>query len=202
MMRHKPISGVLILTLILAWSGCQSVPQEHKGAAVGAGVGAAAGTAAGAIIGKDTKGAVIGGLVGALLGGAIGHYAYDKQRTREETVKTYDYEASKGSFLTIEDASSSPETIHPGDVVELKMTYAVLHPSPDTKTRITEIREITHNGELVGKPEVSVDRVDGTYASKVPLRLSANAGKGVYKVRSTVESENAKDTREMSFTVQ
>lgn len=43
-MRHRLISSVLILTLILAWSGCQSVPQ-HKGAAVGAGVGAAAGTA-------------------------------------------------------------------------------------------------------------------------------------------------------------
>lgn len=200
-MRQKLIFGVLILTLILAWSGCQSVPEEHKGAAVGAGVGAAAGTAVGAVIGKDTKGAVIGGLVGALLGGAIGHYAYDKQKTREETVKTYNYEASKGTILTIEDASSSPDTIHPGDVVELKMTYAVLSPSPDTKTRITEIREITHNGQLVGKPEVSVDRVDGTYASAVPLRLSANAEKGVYKVRSTVQSENAKDTREASFTV-
>lgn len=164
-------------------------------------MGAAAGTAAGAVIGKDTKGAVIGGLVGALLGGAIGHYAYDKQKTREETAKTYNYEASKGSFLTIEDASSSPETIHPGDVVELKMTYAVLNPSPDTKTRITEIREITHNGKLVGKPEVSVEHVDGTYASTVPLRLSANAEKGVYRVTSTVQSEKAKDTREISFTV-
>lgn len=201
MMRHKLISGVLILTLILAWSGCQSVPEEHKGAAVGAGVGAAAGTALGAVVGKDTKSAVIGGVLGAVVGGAIGHYAYDKQKTREETVKAYNYEASKGTILTIEDTSSSPDTVSPGDLVELKMTYAVLNPAANTKTKITEIREITRNGELVGKPEVSVDRVDGTYASTVPLRLSANAEKGVYKVTSTVQSEKAKDTREISFTV-
>lgn len=201
-MRQRLISSVLILTVILAWSGCQSVPEEHKGAAVGAGVGAAAGTALGAVLGKDTKSAVLGGVFGALVGGAIGHYAYDKQKTREETVKTYNYEASKGTILTIEDASSSPETASPGDLVELKMTYAVLNPAPNTKSKITEIREITHNGGLVGNPEVTVDRVDGTYTSTVPLKLSANAEKGVYKVRSTVQSENAKDTREASFTVQ
>ncbi|UCF84259.1 MAG: glycine zipper 2TM domain-containing protein [Desulfobacteraceae bacterium] len=201
MMKQKLISSVVIITFITLLSGCQSIPQEHKGAATGAGVGAATGAVTGAVIGKSTKGAVIGALLGALVGGAIGHYAYDKKRTREETLQTYNYKGSQGSLLTIEEASSSPQTARPGDVVEMKMTYAVLNPSAEAKTSITEIREITHNGELVGKPEVRVERGDGTYTSTVPIRLPSDAKKGTYKVRTTVQSETAKDSKEISFTV-
>ena len=201
MVKQKLISSVVIITFITVLSGCQSIPQEHKGAATGAGVGAATGAVAGAVIGKSTKGAVIGALLGALVGGAIGHYAYDKKRTREETVRTYNYKESHGKVLTIEEASSSPQTVHPGDVVEMKMTYAVLNPSAEAKTSITEIREVTYSGELVGKPEVRVERGDGTYTSTVPIRLPSDAKKGVYKVRTIVQSENTKDTKEISFTV-
>ena len=201
MMKQKLISSVVIITFITLLSGCQSIPQEHKGAAVGAGAGAATGAVVGAVIGKSTKGAVIGALLGVLVGGAIGHYAYDKQRTREETAQTYNYKESHGKVLTIEDASSSPQTVRPGDVVEMKMTYAVLNPSAEAKTSITEIREVTYSGELVGKPEVRVERGDGTYTSTVPIRLPSDAKKGVYKVRTIVQSENTKDTKEISFTV-
>lgn len=204
-MKHKLVSFVLIVTFVSALSGCQSapaVPEEHKGAATGAGVGAATGAVAAAVLGQDTKGVVIGGLLGALIGGAIGHYFYDKKRTREETAETYNYEASKGTILTIEEASTSPQAVHPGEVVELKMTYAVLHPVPETKTTITEIREITLNDELVGQPEVRVDRSDGTYISTVPLRLPSSAKKGTYVVRTIVQSANAKDTKEIRFSVE
>ncbi|MFH1934934.1 MAG: glycine zipper domain-containing protein [Pseudomonadota bacterium] len=200
-MKQRLISSVVIITFVTLLSGCQSIPQKHKGAATGAGVGAATGAVAGAVIGKSTKGAVIGALLGALVGGAIGHYAYDKKRTRDETVQTYNYKESHGKILTIEEASSSPQTVRPGDVVEMKMTYAVLNPSAEAKTSITEIREVTYSGELVGKPEVRVERGDGTYTSTVPIRLPSDAKKGVYKVRTIVQSENTKDTKEISFTV-
>ena len=103
--------------------------------------------------------------------------------------------------LPPKDIVASPKTVKPGDLVDLRMTYAVLNPSKNADTKITEIREITHNGELVGKPEVTVSRTDGTYNSTVPLRLPANAPKGEYKVKTTIQSANAKDTREMRFTV-
>lgn len=200
-MNRKLIAGILILMFLSTLLSCQSIPEEHKGAATGAGVGAATGAVAGAVLGDGAKSIIIGGLLGALVGGAIGHYAYDRQRTREETANTYKYEPSKGTILTIEDASCVPEKAHPGDVVELKMTYAVLSPSPDTQTTISEIREIRHNDKLVGQPEVRVDRLDGTYRSTVPLRLPPSAEKGAYVVKTMVQSENAKDTKEVSFTV-
>lgn len=200
-MKARIISAVLCSTLILWLMGCETVMTEHKGAAVGAGAGAATGAVAGAVIGKGAGAAIIGGLIGGLIGGAIGHYAYDKPRTKEQTAKTYNYQPSQGTILTIENASTSPQIARPGDVVNLNMTYAVLNPSPNAETNITEIREITHNNQLVGNPEVRVVRTDGTYNSTIPLRLPPNAGKGDYKVRTIVQSSNAKDTREIHFTV-
>jgi hypothetical protein len=175
--------------------------EEHRGAAVGAGAGAATGAVAGAVIGKGAGAVIAGGLIGALVGGMVGTYAYDMPRTREQTAKTYNYRASQGTILTIETASVSPQVAYPGDVVNLNMTYAVLNPSPNAEINITEIREITHHNELVGNPEVRVVRTDGTYNSTIPLRLPPNAAKGTYKVRTMVQSSNAKDTREMHFTV-
>ena len=177
------------------------MPEEHKGAAVGAGVGAAAGAVTGAALGKSTKAAVIGGLVGALLGGAVGHYTHDQQKTREQTAQTYNYTTAQGTILTIEEATFSPRSVRPGDVLEIKMTYAVLTPSPGTKIGVTEIREITYEGELVGRPEVRVDRLDGTYSSAVPIRLPSGAKNGLYRVKVMVEAGNVKDTKEMSFTI-
>lgn len=200
-MRSRIIASVLVFVFILSFASCETVMTEHKGAAVGAGAGAATGAVAGALIGRGAGAVVVGGLIGGLLGGVVGNYAYDQPRNREQTAKAYNYNTSQGTVLTIENVSASPQTIRTGNLVDLKMTYAVLNPSANVQTNITEIREITHDGELVGKPEVRVTRGDGTYDSTVPLRLPSNAPKGQYKVTMTVQSDNAKDTRETRFTV-
>ena len=200
-MKRKVLAVVLSVTLLSSLLSCGSLTwEENKGAAVGAGAGAATGAVAGALIG-DTKGAVIGGLLGALAGGAIGHYAYDQPRDREQTAQVYGYNESGGNVLTLEDVSSMPQTIRPGDSIDLRMTYAVLTPSQNAITRVTETREITYNGELVGNPQINVDRHDGTYTSTVPLRLPTNAKDGLYLVRATVQSEYGSDSMESSFTV-
>lgn len=199
-MKRKWISIILIMNLVVWTAGCATL-EEHKGAAVGAGVGGAAGAAAGAIFGKSTGAAVVGGLLGALAGGVIGHYAYDKKKTKEETADTYNYNPSQGAMLRIEEANISPQTVSPGEEVQLSMTYAVLTPSSGIETSITEIREITREGEIVGRPEARVSRVDGTYTSTIPLRLPPNAPEGEYRVTSTVKSPTASDVRVSYFTV-
>ena len=201
MIRKIIIHGLITVFFISFISGCASIPEEHKGAATGAGIGAATGAIAGALIGGDTEGAVLGALAGALVGGAIGHYAYDKKKSREETQQTYNYKPAYGTVLTIEEVSSVPQTVSPGQTVELRMTYAILNPSPDMQTSIKESRTITYNGNLVGNPEIQVTRSDGTYTSTIPLHLPANAEKGTYVVRNEIQSSNAKDTREFTFTV-
>jgi hypothetical protein len=164
-------------------------------------VGAGTGAIAGAIATDSVTGTVVGGLLGALVGGAIGHYAYDRERSRDETIARYDQGGQYESILRIEEASAWPETVRPGDSVDLRMTYAVITPSGNSITRITESREIWSGSELVGNPEVRVERADGTYSSNVPLRLPGNARPGTYSVKYTVQSDFAVDVRETTFNV-
>jgi hypothetical protein len=141
-------------------------------------------------------------LIGALVGGVIGHYAYDKQRSKEDTDKKYNYKASQGTVLAIENANASPEVVRPGGTVNIELTYAVLNPSGNQVTKLTETRELSHKGEMVGKPQIVVERKAGTYTSRIPVTLPKNADPGVYNVRTIVKSDTASDERIFKFTVQ
>lgn len=77
----------------------------------------------------------------------------------------------------------------------------MLSPSPDSDITTTERREIGREGELVGKPEVTVTRKGGTYFSKVPLLLTSDAKKGIYKRVTTIQASNAKDSSGTTFVV-
>jgi len=199
-MRHKAIA-LLTASVFLVVTSCASVPEEHKGAATGAGVGAATGAVLGAVIGRDVSGAVIGGLLGALVGGVIGHYYSDQKKTRNETASQYGYRSTQGNMLRLEEASVVPQTVSPGSTVEMKMTYAVLTPAETTEVRVIEKREIRHNGELVGNPEVTVTHKGGTYTSSIPLTLPADAKKGLYVVTNTVQSGTLSEQLQSAFTV-
>ena len=202
-MKKRIVSILVISAFISALISCATV-EEHKGAATGAAVGAATGAVAGAVLGSKghkTETAIIGGLVGALVGGAIGHYAFDAKRTREETAKRYDYQTSTGTMVRIENVSAVPDNVSPGEKVELKITYAVLAPDPQSVISITETREIRREGELVGKPEVNVSHNGGTYTSSIPIFMPSDAKKGRYNAIMTVQTQNAKDSKETTFYV-
>jgi hypothetical protein len=201
-MYRKIISITVILTFLTGVFGC--VTEEHKGAATGAGIGAVTGAVAGSLLGAKgakTEMAILGGLAGALAGGAIGHYAYDQKRTKDETSKKYNYSSSQGNLIRIEDFSVVPATAGPGDTIELKMTYALLGVGAGKEVNISEIREIRYEGEIFGKPQVNVSRADGTYVSTIPVTLPNDAKKGKYNVITTVQSPYASDSKEVSFQI-
>ncbi len=200
-MRSKVIVLFVLGIFLLNVFGCASVPQEHQGAATGAGIGAATGAVAGAIVGGHAESIVIGGLLGALIGGAVGHYAVDKKRTAQETNNRYNYQSSTAS-IRIEETLNHPNTVKPGEKVDLTVTYAVLGVPEDGQIDLVEKREITHNNELVGNPEVTVARSGGTFTSKVPLYLPQDARPGLYKVKTTIQTPYASDVRESTFHVQ
>ena len=203
-MNSRLCTVLVIIAFSFGIFGCATVPEEHHGAATGAAVGAATGAVAGALLGDrgaKTETAIIGGLVGALVGGAIGHYTYDAKRTRQETEQKYGYQTGQGTMIRIESASAEPTMFNRGEKTELVVTYALLGNSPDEEFNITETREIRLGEELVGRPEVNVVRKGGTYASKVPLFLPSDAKRGTYKVLTTVQTANARDSKESTFMV-
>jgi hypothetical protein len=199
-MQMKLTAIVLAAAMMIVFTGCAGVmdtARERPGATVGAGVGATAG----AVLGGDTKGSIVGGLIGALVGGAVGHYAYDRRQDRQETAQRYDYTPESGTQLNIEDSAAQPARVSPGDAVEIEMTYALLNPSEQAQTRVTEIREITHDGQLVGRLESEVDQVDGTYTSTVPIQLPEQAEAGTYEVKTIVRTAEGSAEDTTSFTV-
>ncbi len=202
-MKNRSLALFLLFAFLFV-SSCETmptVPDEHRGAAKGAAVGAAAGAVLGAVMGGDAKSAVMGGLIGALVGGVIGHYSTDQKKTGADTARKHNYDPAKGPLLKIEEASVSPQTVGPGDKLEMKMTYAVLTPKEETRMEITERREIRLDGELVGNPEVKVSRTGGTYTSSIPMTLPTSAKKGLYVVVSTIQSDQLSDTIQTAFTV-
>lgn len=200
-MKTRIIAVILCIALILPVAGCTTV-EQHPGTATGAGLGAGIGAISGAAIGRSTTGAVVGGLLGALAGGAIGHYAYDRNRTAQETERVYNYYPTQGNMLNIEEASVVPPVVRPGGTVDLNITYAVMTPERAGTSQITEIREVRHNGQLVGRPTITVSRSNGTFTSTIPLRLPPDADPGIYTVTDTIESSFGSDTREATFSVE
>lgn len=202
------IKLITLLTLaaftLVGIAGCITVPKEHEGAAKGAGYGGAAGALAGAILageGSRTKGAVLGGLAGALIGGVIGNYTIDKKQTAEETAARYNVQPSSGTMIRLENVTTIPASVAPGERVEVQSTYALLTPTTGEQVALTESVEIYHEGELVGNPEAMVTHSGGTYTFTIPIILPKDTKKGTYKVISTVKTATAKDRRETSFTV-
>ncbi len=202
--ERKSFLFATALLVAIAFAGCETMQKTYEdrpGATVGAGVGAATGAAAGAVFGDSAGATVVGGLLGALVGGTVGHYAYDKQQDREETARAIDYSPEQGTVVNVRNVSTSPDTISPGGTVQLQATYAVVPPPAEQSVEVREVRQIWHNGQLVGSPEVTVQRSGGTYTSTVPLQLPGNAEVGVYTVRTTVETNGNRDTGETTFRV-
>lgn len=206
--QNKIVATAVALSLgaSMLVSGCATVPEDQKGKAEGGAIGAAAGAVLGGIIGSQSgstgKGMVLGALIGGLSGALIGDYYYDQKKTPLQTTQTYGYTPSQGTLVRLEQTKVTPSVAKPGDRVNIESTYAVLDSRSSATIPVREVREIrSKTGELIGRPEVQVNREGGTYSSSVPIVLPSNAKKGVYVVTTSVEAGNAKDTRETTFEV-
>jgi len=203
---RKIVSLAAVAALFLPiLSGCAAQTggmREHQGAAVGAGTGAVGGAVVGGLLGGK-RGAVAGGLLGALAGGLLGNYHDEREKNLADTRRGYsEYNASRGTRLTIERVRTTPPTAGPGDTVEIQLIYAVLTPREDVMVPVRESREILFEGVKVGEASVDIEREGGTWRSVVPITLPGNARPGNYRVVASVESRGGvKDIEEITFRV-
>jgi len=87
MHRVHLVRGVAALTLTaVALSGCASLNNKEKGAAIGAATGAAAGGMIGRANGSTAKGAIIGAVVGGTVGAVIGHQMDQQAKELEQNI--------------------------------------------------------------------------------------------------------------------
>jgi FtsP/CotA-like multicopper oxidase with cupredoxin domain len=196
------LAGVVLAT---SAAGCASFEQrvkENPGTVVGAAVGATSGLLLGGLIFHSTTGALAGGLIGALAGGVIGNAMESQRQDYPSTAKSYDYSPAQGTTIRVERVKAQPTTVRRGETVHLIVEYALLTSDANREISVTEQREITTGGRLVGNPVLTVKRTAGTWASTVPVKLPANAQTGSYHVAVAVQADGGLDHAAMSFTVQ
>ena len=203
----KPLRGIAGLLLLVGGlaclNGCESIERAIKGnpkTAAGAGAGGADGALIGGLA-SGGSGALIGGLTGVLAGGAIGQLLDRQERTRAATTETIAYTNEKGNVVRIEEVSLNPQSIRPGETVNISVQYAIVSMAGTDPMRIREIRHIYYQGELVGNPVVEVQRRDGTYWSTLPIKLPESAPAGRYEVVVGVEMHGTLDRWESRFVV-
>jgi hypothetical protein len=209
-MRHatrQPIRIIASLILLIGGpallNGCETIERavkDNPSTAVGAGVGGGGGAIIGGLAGA-TKGAVIGGLAGALAGGVIGNLLDRQERTRVGTAETVAYTQEKGNLVRIEEVSLNPQAVRPGETVNVNIQYAIITPLGTDPVHVREVRQIYHQGDLVGNPVVELERLDGTYWSTLPIKLPVSAAPGRYDVVVGVEMNGTLDRWESRFTV-
>jgi hypothetical protein len=199
---RKPLRGIAKVVLLVGGmallNGCETIERAVKDnpkTAVGAGGATVEGPA------EAPQGAVIGGFTGVLTGGVIGNVLDRQERTRAATAETIAYSGEKGDIVRIEAVSLNPQSIRPGETVDLNVQYAILTSGGTEPVRVREIRHIYYQGDLVGNPVVQVERPNGTYWSTLPIKLPPSATPGRYEVVVGVEMNGALDRWESRFTV-
>ena len=181
-----------------------------RSTAAGALGGAAAGAALGSIIGAATGspgtgawvGAASGAIVGGLGGAMYARHMNQQMRNRAVAAQQYNYTPGRGVLVDVSEAASSPNTVRPGQAVDMSMTYTILNPD-NSPTQVTLYREVRQNGSTVGQPHaVQVVNQNGTFQDRVAFTVPPNAGPGLYTVSSRVLSSYGSAERTSSLTVQ
>jgi outer membrane lipoprotein SlyB len=196
-------SFILLIAGVAFLKGCETLERtikDNPATATGAGVGGAGGAVIGGLAGSGT-GAVIGSLAGVLAGGVIGNVLDRQERTRAASAETMAYSAEKGNLVRIEEVSLNPQSIRPGETVNVNVQYVIITPSGRDPVRVREVRQIYYQGDLVGNPVVEVERLDGTYWSTLPIKLPVSAAPGLYAVVVGVEMNGTLDRWESRFNI-
>lgn len=202
---RQGIAWLLCLFLVAGGTfGCATIEEQvkaHPETALGAGIGTAAGMLTGGLIFGNAAGTLVGGLLGGLTGGVIGNVIEARSWDRSTTSQRYHYNPTQGTVLRIEAVEAHPAQIHPGDMINLNMRFAVLAPNAQQSVQVSERRQIFFNSSAVGDSTLQVQRMGGTWTSSQPLTLPANAASGSYQVVMTVKADGKEATQHTTFTV-
>jgi hypothetical protein len=209
-MFRRILALAMIVIFPLALAGCMTESGYYSpGESAGAGAlgGAATGAALGAIIGAATgapaTGAWIGAASGALVGG-VGAYLYAEHQNNEisSSQAASNYNPSQGNLVSINETSIHPSVAHPGQQINLGMTYTVMSPD-NAPTSVTLVREVRYGGQQVGQPyQATVTNANGTFTDSVAYSLPRGASPGSYTVTSRVVSSYGSDQRDAYFSIQ
>ncbi|MEZ5446380.1 MAG: hypothetical protein R3F45_11465 [Gammaproteobacteria bacterium] len=167
------------------------------------------GAAVGALVGGLLGGwqwAAIGAASGAALGWVTGKAIEAQEISSRSTVQDqqlYGYSAPSDSvFVNINSATSSPQVVAPGGVVDVVTDYSLALPQSMSQANVLATSVLMKDGEKVmefkGQP---VPKSSGGYTIKLPINIPAEAAPGTYVIEHSVSSGSTYDTAQSTFIV-
>lgn len=207
--RIMALAVVVLFSVSLVSCATNGTYDPARSAGAGALGGAATGAALGAIIGAATgspaTGAWIGAASGAVVGG-VGGYLYAQHRNQQMrdagmAAQQYNYGPGQAAMVDINEVSTMPASVRPGQNVDMLMTYTVLTPD-NSPTQVTLARDVSMGGRPVGQPyQVQAVNQNGTFQDRVGFTIPRDAPPGAYMVRNRVTTNFGSLERTSSFNV-
>lgn len=204
---------LLVPLLLLSLVGCATdsgyydpARSTAAGTLGGAAVGSALGSIIGAAVGHAGTGAWVGAAAGGLLGGVSGYlYAQHQNnqvRNAQAAQQAYNYNPSRGTVISIDQVTVSPQRVRAGSQLSMNTTYTILTPENQTNT-VTIFRDVTSGGRQVVQPyQVTASNPNGTFSDTASLTLPKDAPRGSYTVITRVMTDRGGDEKSTFFTVE
>lgn len=189
-MKSIKLFSILLLCGALILSGCASMNNTTKGAAIGVGAGGAVGAGVGAIAGNTALGAVIGAAVGGTAGVLIGK-KMDKQKKELEQALPEDTkvesvnngEALKVTFDSGILFATNSSTVSDASKTALRNFSSNLNANPDTYIKI--VGHTDNTGKVDYNQTLSEKRAKSVYDYLTSQGVSTNRmtfeGKGIHE---------------------
>lgn len=191
---------MLLLLFVPSCATLERAVEEDPRTRVGAGAGTGETLLQGKVF-DNADATVTGGLIGGLSGGTLGRALESQDEEYASTARDYDYRPAEGIVVRIKDVATDPCRVSSKKTVYLISRYALLAPYRNKPAVVREQWKITHKGQVVGTPLLTVARTAGTWSSALALTLPANAEPSAYQASVQIEAAGAKDRGMTTFTV-
>lgn len=193
---------------VLAFSLIPGCATNNAGRELtGAGIGAAMAAGIAALAGGDTKTIIASAAGGAVAGWSIAkltNYQSNKTRTVEKDNEVFGLtEPAATTLVKIRRGSSSPETVKPGDFVNIVTDYSIIAPESVESIDVEESWQLKKDGkELAALDPQFNKRSVGGWATKAQILIPPEAENGTYVIEHKIQAGTSYDVDQSVFVVQ
>lgn len=192
--RMKPIALAVALASTSLLPACAGTGGQMGSTGTGAAAGSVVGGLLGYAAGGDAESAIAGAVVGALIGGFVAH---QQVRNSQQVYERH----GKSEQVVLNDLQLSKQSLQPGQEGEAMVNYDVVAPDPNAEQSITHTMEYYYGNSKLASNTQTVNVTPGGYQTVFPVAVPEGADEGEYTLVAQVQSPNAADRKEASFTV-
>jgi hypothetical protein len=122
---------------------------------------------------------------------------YGEQRTGKQTA----YQRSTGFMLTIQQDALTPNSVLPGEQINLRVQYAIMG-APAAGIPIKKQRTLFFAGKQITVINTeSTIRTNGTWENTLTFAVPKSAQPGTYTVKQEISAQGVPRTTQQTFTV-